>query len=146
MKIDHNKEKKSRGNYANSVIFLKNLSLCCRLPSNSAFKESICSAGDPGSIPGLARSPGGRHATHSRILAWRIRRQRSLVGYGPWGRKEPGTTGRQRSLCFTVPYSLVALSYSWPQDNPDEREVSFTKQRRNSVFTFGNLIGAVKHI
>ena len=27
-------------------------------------------------------------ATHSRILAWRIHRQRSLAGYSPWGRKE----------------------------------------------------------
>ena len=25
-----------------------------------------------GSIPGLGRSPGGEHATHSNILAWRI--------------------------------------------------------------------------
>ena len=27
-------------------------------------------------------------ATHSSILAWRIRGQRSLVGYSPWGHKE----------------------------------------------------------
>ena len=27
-------------------------------------------------------------ATHSSILAWRIHRQRSLVGYSPWGYKE----------------------------------------------------------
>ena len=27
---------------------------------------------DAGLIPGLGRSPGGRHATHSCILAWRI--------------------------------------------------------------------------
>ena len=25
-----------------------------------------------GSVPGLGRSPGGGHATHSSILAWRI--------------------------------------------------------------------------
>ena len=31
-------------------------------------------------------------ATHSSILAWRIHKQRSLVGYRPWGRKEPDTT------------------------------------------------------
>ena len=28
-------------------------------PSGSAGKESVCSAGDLGSIPGLGRSPGG---------------------------------------------------------------------------------------
>ena len=27
-------------------------------------------------------------ATHSRILAWRIHGQRSMVGYRPWGQKE----------------------------------------------------------
>ena len=27
-------------------------------PGTSAGKESICNAGDPGSIPGLGRSPG----------------------------------------------------------------------------------------
>jgi len=31
-------------------------------------------------------------AIHSSILAWRIHGQRSLAGYGPWGRKESGTT------------------------------------------------------
>ena len=34
---------------------------------------------DSGSIPGLGRCPGGGHATHSGILAWRI----------PWT-EEPG--------------------------------------------------------
>ena len=46
----------------------------------SAGKESACSAGDLGSIPGLGRSSGGSSqgifpvgkATHSSILAWRI--------------------------------------------------------------------------
>ena len=31
-------------------------------------------------------------ATHSSILAWRILRQRSLVGYSPKGHKETDTT------------------------------------------------------
>ena len=30
-------------------------------------------------------------ATHSGILAWKIPLTRSLVGYGPWGRKELDT-------------------------------------------------------
>ena len=30
-------------------------------PGGSAGKESACKAGDLGSIPGLGRSPGGRH-------------------------------------------------------------------------------------
>ena len=31
-------------------------------------------------------------ATHSSIPAWRIHRQRSLVGYSPWSHKESDTT------------------------------------------------------
>ena len=31
-------------------------------------------------------------ATHSKILAWRLHGQRSLVGYGPRGHKESDTT------------------------------------------------------
>ena len=35
-------------------------------------KESACSAGDLGSIPGLGRSSRKEMATHSHIIAWRI--------------------------------------------------------------------------
>ena len=35
-------------------------------------KATACNAGDPGSIPGLARSAGGGMATHSSPLAWSI--------------------------------------------------------------------------
>ena len=31
-------------------------------------------------------------ATHCNILAWRIHGQRSLVGYSPWGHKQPDMT------------------------------------------------------
>ena len=53
-------------------------------PDSSVGKESTCDAGDPGSIPGLGRSPeeglgyplqyswASLVATHSSILAWRI--------------------------------------------------------------------------
>ena len=30
----------------------------CSFPDSSVGKESACTAGDPGSIPGLGRSPG----------------------------------------------------------------------------------------
>ena len=48
-------------------------------PGGSDGKESPCSAGDPGAILGLERSPEKEMATHSSILAWRI----------PWA-EEPG--------------------------------------------------------
>ena len=52
-------------------------------------KESACNAGDLSSIPGLGRSTGGGHATHSSILAWRI----------PWT-EEPGRSGLARMWWF----------------------------------------------
>ena len=49
-------------------------------PPSSAGKESACSAGDPGSIPGSGRSLEKEMATYSSVLAWRI----------PWT-EEPGS-------------------------------------------------------
>ena len=40
--------------------------------SGSEGEEFAWKAGDPGSIPGLGRPPGGGHGSHSSILAWRI--------------------------------------------------------------------------
>ena len=68
---------------------------------SSEVKASACNAGDPGSIPGLGRSPGEGNGNHSSILAWRI----------PWT-AEPGglqSMGSQRvghdwatSLSFNI--------------------------------------------
>ena len=49
------------------------------LSGGSDDKESTCSAGDWGLIPGSERSPGEGNGTHSSILAWRIP-----------GKEEPG--------------------------------------------------------
>ena len=40
--------------------------------NGSESKEFACNAGDPGSTPGLGRSPGGGHGNHSSFLAWII--------------------------------------------------------------------------
>ena len=44
-------------------------------------KNSLASAGDPGSIPGSGRYPGGRSCNPLQYG------QRSLAGYSLWGRK-----------------------------------------------------------
>ena len=57
-------------------------------PGGSDSEESACNARDPGSIPGLRRSPEKAMAPHSSILAWKI----------PWT-EEPGglqSMGSQR--------------------------------------------------
>ena len=61
-------------------------------PYSSVSKESACSAGDPGSIPGLGRSPGEGNGYPLIVLPGKSKRQRSLVGCSPWGCKESGTT------------------------------------------------------
>ena len=52
-------------------------------------------------------------ATHSSILAWKIPRQKSLVGYSTWGCKELDTTEQLHfttcTLCHLEPQPLVLI-------------------------------------
>ena len=48
--------------------------------------------GDMSSIPGVERSPGGRHGNPLQFLAWRLPWRASLEGYRPQGHKESDTT------------------------------------------------------
>ena len=62
-------------------------------PSGSGGKVSACNVGDPGSIPGLGRSPGGGHDHPLQYSCLENpHRQRSLAGYSPWGHKESDLT------------------------------------------------------
>ena len=57
-------------------------------PGRSAGKESTCNAGDPGSIPGLGKSPGegiGYSLQYSCLES--PHEQRSLAGYSLGGHK-----------------------------------------------------------
>ncbi|CAI9173973.1 unnamed protein product [Rangifer tarandus platyrhynchus] len=66
--------------------------------SGSGGKESSCSVGDPGSVPGLGRSPGeGKGNPLQYSCLGKSHGQRSLVGYSVWGCKESDTT-EQRTL------------------------------------------------
>ena len=58
-------------------------------PGGSDGKESTCSTGDPGSMPGSEDPLEKGMATHSSVLAWRIPWTNS-----PWGHKESDTTER----------------------------------------------------
>ena len=56
-------------------------------------KESACSAGKLGSIPGLGRSlEGGRGNLLQYSCLKNPHGQRSLPGYSPWGHKESDMT------------------------------------------------------
>ena len=58
-------------------------------PGGSAGKEFAYSAGELGSIPGLRRSPGGRHGNPLQYFCLENPHgQKSLAGCSPWGHKE----------------------------------------------------------
>ena len=62
-------------------------------PSGSDGKESTCTVGDLGSIPGMGRSPGGGHGNPPQYTCLENPHgQRSLVGYNLYGRKESDMT------------------------------------------------------
>ena len=55
----------------------------------SPTEDSACKAEDPGSIPGFGRLPWRRKWLPTPVfLPGEFHRQRSLVGYSPWGHKE----------------------------------------------------------
>ena len=61
----------------------------------AARKESACNAGDPGSIPGLGRSPGEGHSNPLQYSCLENPHgQRSLVGYGSWWGAGEGVSQR----------------------------------------------------
>ena len=66
------------------VCFNKS-SRCFGFPGGSDGKASACNMGDLGSIPGLGKSPGGRHG--NLLLAWRIPMDR-----GAWQATVHGVT------------------------------------------------------
>ena len=62
-------------------------------PQGSDLKEPACKVGDLESIPGLGRSLGGGHGNPLQFSCQEnTHRQRSLVGYCPWGCKESHMT------------------------------------------------------
>ena len=79
--------------------------LCWGFPCSSVGKESACSAGDLGSIPGSGRFPWRRKWQSTPVLfPGKSHAQKSLVGYSPWGHKESDTTER---LHFHFPLSCT---------------------------------------
>ena len=62
-------------------------------PGGSEGKESVCNAGDLGSIPGLGKSPGGGLGNPLQYSCWgNPHGQMSLAGYSPWVCQESDTT------------------------------------------------------
>ena len=73
-------------------------------------KESSCNVGDPGSIPGSERSPGGGNGNlfQYSCLENSVDREAWRAPCGPWHRKEPDTT-KQLSTITMLPPSLFTV-------------------------------------
>ena len=70
-------------------------------PFRGSPKESACSAGVLGSIPGLGRSPREGNGNPLQYSCMENSMDRGVsLGYNPWSRKESGTT-EQRTLSFS---------------------------------------------
>ena len=68
-------------------------------PGGPDGKESACSAGDPGSIPCLGRSPWRREWLPTSVfLPGKFQGWRSLVSYSTWDHKELDTTEQLTGL------------------------------------------------
>ena len=74
-------------------------------PGGSDGKESTCSVGDLGSIPGLGRSPGGGRGNPPQYFCLENPHgQRNLAGDSPWGCKELDMTERLRANSNILTY------------------------------------------
>ena len=75
------------------LVFLQVCVYLLDFPGGSDGKASAYNAGDQGSIPGSGRSPGeGKWQLTPVLLPGESHGGRSLVGYSPWGHKEPDRT------------------------------------------------------
>ena len=82
-------------------------------------KNTPAHAGDPGSISGLGRSPGGGNGNPLQYSCLENPMDRVLVGYSPWGCKESDTTKvtqhahTQAHTTPTTGYRIVCEGWRW---------------------------------
>ena len=93
--------------FIDSKTYFSTINISEGFVSGSAGKESVCNAGDVGSILGLRRSPGewcGNPLQYSCLE--NPHRPRSLEGYSPWGHKESYVTERLSTTYLKSEYTL----------------------------------------
>ena len=82
------------------------------VPGGSLGKESACNVGDPGSILGLGRSPGGGDGNPLQYSCLgNPMDRRSLAGYSPWGCKGSKTTEHIRWLQHRRNFSCTICNF-----------------------------------
>ena len=82
-------------------------------PAGSDGKASACNAGDPSSVPGLGRSPGGGHGNPLQHSCLENPMDKGLVSYSPWGHKESDTTEDTFTLNHVYEYFPFQLLKSF---------------------------------
>ena len=97
-------------------IYFSSSLWCLGFPGGSDSTESSHNAGDLGLIPGLGRSPGGGHGNPLQYSCLESpHRQRSLVGYSPWGSQGVGydwaQNGTQEFENWLRAFSILLLKY-----------------------------------
>ena len=98
---------------------LENLPVPMGFPCGSTDKESACNVGDLGLIPGLGKSPGGRHGNPLQYSCLE-----NLHGmHSSWGRKELDTT-EQLSLHSLWPQHWKRLGFIPIPKKGNAKEVS----------------------
>ena len=104
-------------------------------PYSSADKESACSAGDPGSIPGLGRSPGEGKGCPLQYSGLENSMDRIVHGpYSPWGRKESDRTEQ------------LSLSPTWTRHRNLQPIVSNQIQQCTKRNTHLNQVGFISDV
>ena len=84
-----------------SLVHLPNFYQNNHLPGGSDGIESARKAGDPGSTPGLGRSPGEGNGNPLQYSCLENPHgQRSLAGYSPWRRKQSDMTEQLTLFTF----------------------------------------------
>ena len=96
--------------FAIVIFFLTVRHFCLGFPSSSAGKESTCSAGDLGLIPGLGRSPGGGRGNPLQYSCLENSHgQRSQVGYSLWGGKKSDTNEWLSTAHLYLEFSSICI-------------------------------------
>ena len=98
-------------------------------------KKSFWNVGDPGSIPVLGRFPGGRHGNPLQYSCLENPlRQRSLVGYSPWGHR----VGHD----WTTNTFIYSFSFQWNQFSFQSQSMPKTVQTTTQSHSF-HILGKV---
>ena len=107
---------------------MQNAEILINIPASSVGKESACSAGEPGSIPGSGRSAEIWYAIHSSILglplwlSWeRVCLQCGRPGFNSWVRKMPWRRERLPTPGFW-PGEFHGLYSPWGHKESDMTE------------------------